>query len=446
MAIRVGCLFLILFMTAARSAAQAPTVQVYQPVEKGFEIALSGGFCHDFKPPAPNAAPGFCLGLEAGYDLSWVFRLRAGMQSWYLSASGELARGGTVKLDWDAQLWWAGAQLALLATPRFYLGVQAGVGYLRASPKEIGSFQVAGSDDVALQAGGYLEYYLGLRHFSVGVEAGVDILPRRGDVALLIMPVVRYTFGGGGVKVIEPPKDRDQDGVPDQYDACPENWGPESNRGCPEQDSDSDGVPDREDNCPQQPGPASNSGCPLEPDTDGDGVKDSQDACPKEPGQAASRGCPDGDSDGVPDHVDKCPKQAGKVEYDGCPSRAHIKVQVREEKLELREKIHFEFGKAVIKRESYPLLDQVAATLKDHPEIRKLRVEGHTDNKGSAQYNLRLSQKRAEAVVEYLVKKGVERERLVPKGFGLTRPIASNATEAGRAANRRVEMIILERD
>jgi outer membrane protein OmpA-like peptidoglycan-associated protein len=164
------------------------------------------------------------------------------------------------------------------------------------------------------------------------------------------------------------------------------------------------------------------------------------------PGPAASQGCPDSDGDGVPDHIDKCPDKPGKVEADGCPSRAHIKVQVREQSLELREKVNFEFGKAKIMRESFGLLDQVAATLKQHSEILKLRVEGHTDDKGPDAFNLRLSQKRAESVVDYLVGKGVERERLVPKGFGEEKPIASNKTDAGRAANRRVEMIILERE
>ncbi len=119
---------------------------------------------------------------------------------------------------------------------------------------------------------------------------------------------------------------------------------------------------------------------------------------------------------------------------------------MKKESIELREKIHFEFGKAKIQRRSYPLLNQVAAILKAHPEIKKLRVEGHTDSKGSAAYNLRLSQRRDEAVVNYLVSKGISRDRLVPKGYGESRPIASNRTAKGRAKNRRVEMIILEKE
>ncbi len=455
MTMSVKALRRILFVVAAFSCAAsasniakaaAPRIQVFNEVEKGLELGLQGGFSWDFSPPVPDRGPGFLVGLEVGYDLNWVFRIKAGFLTQHYSGSATSSKGTHLPMDWESSLVWAGASLSLIATQRFYTYIQAGVGYFAASPKHVGSFEVGGSDDVAILAGGGVEYYLPLRHFSIAVEANVSILPLRGDVALAVFPVLRYTFGVGRVKVIKQAKDRDHDGVPDKDDKCPDIWGPDTNAGCPEKDTDKDGVIDRDDRCPEDAGPASNSGCPLEPDTDGDGVKDKLDRCPKIAGPIDKEGCPDRDDDGIPDYIDKCPDKPGKVETDGCPSKAQVKVRVREKSIELREKIHFEFGKASLKKKSYPILNQVAATLEQYPDIKKLRVEGHTDSKGAAVYNRRLSQRRAQAVVDYLVRKGVEQDRLVAKGFGEDKPIAGNKTERGRSMNRRVEMIILERE
>jgi outer membrane protein OmpA-like peptidoglycan-associated protein len=410
-------------------------------------VGLQGGLTWDFKPPVETPGLGALVGLELGYDVNWVFRIKAGFLTNYYNATAESRTGNVVPMDFQARTLWGGASLALLATDRFYAYVQAGVGYWFTGPKTIDSVAVAGDDDIAILAGGGLEYYPNLRHFSFALEANVTILPIRGDVAVSLFPVVRFTFGLGEVRTIRPPKDRDGDGVPDKDDKCPDEWGPESNAGCPEPDTDGDGIIDREDHCPQEPGPASNHGCPIVPDTDGDGLNDKLDRCPKVPGPKDKEGCPDRDDDGIPDHIDKCPDKPGPAENDGCPSKAHVKVTVKQRSLQLREKIHFEFGKAKIKRQSHSILDQVAATLKQHPEIKKLRVEGHTDSKGSSAYNQGLSQRRAQAVVEYLVKQGgVDRDRLVAKGFGEEKPVASNATSRGRSMNRRVEMIILERE
>jgi outer membrane protein OmpA-like peptidoglycan-associated protein len=206
-------------------------------------------------------------------------------------------------------------------------------------------------------------------------------------------------------------------------------------------------VIDREDNCPNEPGPASNAGCPINPDRDNDGVPDNVDRCPDQPGPKENNGCPlpDRDEDGVPDNIDKCPDVKGKPEYDGCPTKDAVKVNVRRDSIELREKIHFETNKAVIMPESFDLLNQVVATLVQHPEILKLRIEGHTDSVGTRPYNLALSQRRAQSVVQYLVNKGIDSTRLSSEGFGMEKPIASNNTEEGRSQNRRVEMIILQR-
>ncbi len=433
------------FLASATAFAAAPKIQVFDDVEKGFTVGLMGGVAWDFDPPVAEPGLGFLTGLELGYDLTWVLRLKAGYLSQAFSAT---AKDGstTLPMDWKGRLVWGGASLALLATERVYAYIQAGAGYLDVSPKRVGTIEVAGDSDVAILAGGGLEYYTNLRHFSFALETMVSYLPGRGDISVALYPMVRYTFGGADAKTVKPTKDRDHDGVPDRDDKCPDTWGPQSNEGCPEADTDGDGVIDREDQCPQEPGPAANMGCPPDPDTDGDGVKDKLDRCPEKAGKPEMEGCPDRDDDGIPDHIDKCPDKPGKAEADGCPSKAHIKVRVSQKAIELREKIHFEINKAIIKKKSYPILNQVVAVLQQHPEIKKLQIEGHTDSQGPNAYNKSLSQRRAESVVRHLIDKGVAASRLVPKGVGEERPIATNKTVKGRSMNRRVEMIIIERE
>ena len=102
--------------------------------------------------------------------------------------------------------------------------------------------------------------------------------------------------------------------------------------------------------------------------------------------------------------------------------------------------------KAVIKPDSFALLDEVVGVLQKNPQLKLVRVEGHTDNRGTATYNLDLSRRRAAAVLEYLVQHGVSRKRLVSAGYGFERPIADNATALGRAKNRRVEFRVLGDD
>lgn len=121
------------------------------------------------------------------------------------------------------------------------------------------------------------------------------------------------------------------------------------------------------------------------------------------------------------------------------------KVEVKDEKIELNEKVNFETGKAALLPASKELLDEVAKVLTDHPELQKIRIEGHTDNAGGAAYNLKLSNNRAKSVREYLVSKGIDAKRLESKGFGLSKPIGDNKTPEGREQNRRVELHIVKR-
>jgi OOP family OmpA-OmpF porin len=177
-------------------------------------------------------------------------------------------------------------------------------------------------------------------------------------------------------------------------------------------------------------------------DDDSDGVLNKDDACPTVAGIPELKGCPAKDTDGdrVPDHLDKCPTEPGLADNQGCP-----RVVVKPKMVELREKVQFDTGKATLKPESNPLLDEIANVLKAHPEVTGVVIEGHTDSSGSASFNERLSQERADSVMKALVDRGVEKTRLSAKGFGPSRPIASNDTPEGRDANRRVEVSIAGR-
>lgn len=237
-------------------------------------------------------------------------------------------------------------------------------------------------------------------------------------------------------------KDTDGDGVPDIDDLCPEVPGPKENRGCPVfSDRDGDGVPDDIDRCPDVPGPKENFGCPS--DRDGDGVPDNQDMCPDVPGPVENAGCPwaDRDHDGVPDKDDQCPDEPGPADNHGCPRKMKL-VVVRKDRIEIKQQVHFRPAKSVILPSSYELLRQVATVIKDAPQIH-VRIEGHTDDVGRLKTNMRVSQARADAVKDFLVKEGVDSKQLTALGYGPTRPISSNATRAGKALNRRVEFRIL---
>jgi OOP family OmpA-OmpF porin len=165
-------------------------------------------------------------------------------------------------------------------------------------------------------------------------------------------------------------------------------------------------------------------------DSDGDGVTDDKDRCPDTPKGVTvdAKGCPlDTDGDGVADYLDQCPNtpKGATVDARGCWTYAAV--------------VMYDFNSAEIKSEAYPMLDEAVSILKENPEM-KVEIDGHTDNKGSAAYNMNLSERRAKAVMKYFVDHGVEAGRLTTKGFGFTKPAASNATKEGRAKNRRVEL------
>ncbi len=262
--------------------------------------------------------------------------------------------------------------------------------------------------------------------------------------------------------------DQDKDGVTNSEDLCPHEAG-HAPDGCPIQDEDKDGVKDDEDHCPDDAGSAAHQGCP---DPDGDGISSDQDRCPDAPGIAPD-GCPDldPDKDGISGGADVCPHIAGVIPH-GCPDEDPDRDGVRGESDQCPgdpetangfedqdgcpdtvpeamkrftgsiRGITFRSGRATIKQESIKILDEAIEVLNAYPDVR-IEVGGHTDSVGSAKLNQAVSQKRAQAVKNYLVQKGITQDRIEVKGYGEANPIAPNKTRRGRARNRRIEFQLL---
>jgi OOP family OmpA-OmpF porin len=199
-------------------------------------------------------------------------------------------------------------------------------------------------------------------------------------------------------------------------------------------DTDGDGILDNLDSCPQVAGVIRYQGCPV-PDRDQDGIDDEEDKCPDVKGVVAYAGCPmpDKDQDGIADAEDKCPDLAGSAVNGGCPEIATLVTMINW----AAQHIFFESGSYKLLPRSFAALDSVANLLQKYP-VLQLTIEGHTDNVGGVPYNQTLSEKRATAVQQYIVKAGIEAGRLQAAGYGQRQPVADNATSKGRAANRRV--------
>jgi outer membrane protein OmpA-like peptidoglycan-associated protein len=198
-------------------------------------------------------------------------------------------------------------------------------------------------------------------------------------------------------------------------------------------DSDGDSFPDTKDNCPTIKGTL--KGCP---DSDNDGIADKDDKCKDVFGLIKYGGCPvpDTDNDGINDEEDKCPAVAGVKENNGCPQ---IKQEVKTKVALAAKNIFFGFASADIVEKSLSSLDEVITVMQQSPGM-KLKIEAHADNKGSFSRNIYWSEQRAKAVADYMISKGIAAERILYKGYGDSQPIADNATEEGRAKNRRVEL------
>ena len=259
---------------------------------------------------------------------------------------------------------------------------------------------------------------------------------------------------GATVDLTGCPKDSDGDGVLDGIDQCPDTpkGATVDARGCP-MDSDGDGVWDGLDQCPDTPKGATvdAKGCPK--DSDGDGVFDGLDQCADTPQGVAvdAKGCPlDSDGDGVPDYKDKCPSTSHdiKVDADGCP------LEVIERETELLDtgmirlqNVNFETAKWDILPESFSTLEAVGEVLIRWPDLR-FELAGHTDSRGSVPYNQKLSQNRANSVLEWLTARfpALKAEQFKVKGYGELKPLVRNNSPENMAKNRRVEFVVLNKD
>jgi outer membrane protein OmpA-like peptidoglycan-associated protein len=183
-------------------------------------------------------------------------------------------------------------------------------------------------------------------------------------------------------------------------------------------------------------------------DSDGDRVLDKDDEAPyeaeDEDGYRDEDGAPepDNDGDGILDADDECPELTGEADRRGCPAKTYVKIENGE--IFIIGKVQFQTGSTEIDKNSDPLLDQIAQALDANPQVKKVRIEGHTDNVGDPALNQRLSEERADAVKKALTKRGVDGDRLETRGLGETKPIAPNASPGGRHKNRRVEFVIVE--
>jgi OOP family OmpA-OmpF porin len=363
----------------------------------------------------------------------------------------------------------------------------AGIASLTFNPKGEGGVKLPNN-----QAGNYntteVNYLgeLGIRfpvtdNLSLGINGGVQISPNdwlddkalgvNNDMFYTIMGGISYSFlteydtdGDGvvdskdlcpntpaGVKVDEfgCPLDSDKDGIPDYLDECPgtPKGAPIDKVGCP-LDSDGDGIPDYTDLCPNTPKgvEVDEYGCPF--DLDGDGVPDYLDKCPNTPHdvEVDKNGCPlDEDLDGVPDYLDQCPgtPPGAQVDDKGCelviaPPPPPVPER-NPEQLVLSSETSFEFNSAKLKPTAYPELDKLLEQMKKYPTSR-WRIEGYTDNVGSEEGNIKMSQMRAESVLNYFVSRGIPKGRFEVAGMGSKNPVAYNSTPEGRAKNRRVEI------
>lgn len=399
----------------------------------------------------PDLLPGSDLDLQLGVE---------GEARLAFSSTGEVAEGGRASyfapvLGWRAH---AIARLAdaFLLTPHLVVGV-GGESVLTRSPFMADDTDAAfywgpgvswGLTDrldarVDLRHGltaGRADYIVSTFELQFGISYGWDLSPRR--------------------RPAPPPRDTDGDGFLDPEDRCPlekETYNDfQDDDGCPDvADRDGDGILDPDDACVDDPetvnGIDDEDGCP-ELDHDGDGLLGSQDACPEAAedfdGFQDADGCPDLDNDGdtIPDVSDACPDEPetwnGFEDADGCPDELP---KVLREFTGVIEGITFDYARARIRPASRKTLDKAAATLREFGSIR-IRIEGHTDDRGLRPKNLELSLKRADAVRWYLIDKGVAADRIETVGHGPDVPRASNKTNKGRAQNRRIEFHILFQD
>lgn len=310
----------------------------------------------------------------------------------------------------------------LIADHRFLSGVRLGA--------NLGVILRESTRFANVRSGNELLYAvdLGYRIGGAGgkTELGVELAGTLGlaetdkeEIALEALPFVRHEpsrrweiLGGVGVGVLA------GYGVPSARVFVGVRHRPTSN------DHDEDGIPDSRDACPNE-----------REDVDG---YDDHDGCPEED--------PDQDEDGVADNEDNCPTEKetinGFEDDDGCPDTGDRRVVYEDGEFQVLDMVRFEHGSAEIKQESHSLLNQVALVIKANRQIQRVRVQGHTDDTGPRDINLRLSRQRAESVRQYLIRRGVSAKRLTAEGHGPDKPLDDSTSEKARAKNRRVQFVI----
>ena len=398
---------------------------------------------------------------------------------------GSLIMASTKDSGEGAQIYTGRAQLILQKPGRItpFVGAGIAINYLSSDDTVLGS-----DTDFPIHIGGGIRFFA-TKSIALRVDGRFIRGPSQQDPYTLNASYGEFTLGlsfnpspGPSSTSDEQPldPDPDKDGIVGAADACPTEAGTNPD-GCPSKDQDGDGVMDGADKCAGEPETINafqdEDGCPdTLPDTDADGFDDSKDKCPAEAedkdGFQDEDGCPDADNDGdgAMDGLDKCPMQAGPLEnggcpdtdtdsdgvvdrLDNCPQEAGAKdnqgckkkqlVVITKDQLKILDQVYFKTNSAALDKKSNKLLDNMAFVLKAHPEILKVRIEGHTDDVGDDAKNLALSQSRAESVVAYLVKAGVEAARFEAVGFGETKALVEGKTKKARAANRRVEFNVV---
>jgi outer membrane protein OmpA-like peptidoglycan-associated protein len=432
-------------------------LSTYQHDQLGYNVVVQGGGRVGLRLFGP-------VEIQAGFGSAWFPSNGRNAGQLYTVTGGlriapMLGSVGWLWIDGNAGL----ARTASLSR----LGVDAGVGFEFALGRAVGigpfgrfTNVFAASTDQQSDAG----------FWSAGLSMSLRIPP--------------------DVEAPAAPRDSDGDGIIDEQDQCvavPAGPQPDPARpGCPVRDADSDGIADALDQCPTvpvgaRPDPA-RAGCPLL-DVDNDGIADGNDNCPETPQGATPDperlGCPDGDDDrdGVVNHADQCrgepagptpdPARAGCPNpdrdhdsvpdaQDACPDRPGAPstnprrngcpglVRIDNGQIRINRPVFFATNRDVVLRTSFPVLEAVAEALRAMTHIRRVSVAGHTDDVGRSDANMDLSQRRSESVMAWLVAHGIEAGRLEAHGYGPTRPLIQGTTRAARAANRRVEFLILD--
>lgn len=480
----------------AASLAFAPAAHAQDAYGRGgVEIGAFAGYLLPDEPDFQSGEEAFEFdeSILFGGRLGYVFPFNVFLEAEGLFASPDIARGSSVdEVDLFKYGGSLGLNLQLARAFQFYL--LGGAGAISYDIPTVGDDDIDFDEtDFSPHFGAGFRIFLG-PHLAIRLDArdhlltdGFIDLRRALDPGLTFEDdaesvVHNLTFSGGLSLFLGGDDDADDDGVPNDRDACPST--PAGVRvdmsGCPV-DTDGDGVADHLDSCPNTPRVArvDRDGCPTDEDgdgvfdgidecsntppdaqvdargcprdADGDGVADGIDACPNTPAGAVvgAEGCPmDRDGDGVFDGLDDCPNTpAGtRVDASGCEvPETEVERQLVEEGRIILHDVKFDFDRASLRPESLPILDEVGRALERHPELR-IEIQGHTDWIGSDQYNLQLSQRRAQAVLDYMLRNfpGLEPGQYTTRGYGESRPIATNETDAGRQENRRVEFVVLE--